>query len=230
MKSSRRLIFGKEIPMGLFSRNYDKPGKGVDKNAPQKRRIWEFFEIIWNQASKLVIANIIYSIAMIPLMAGLWLTFELDMKPDSAFVVVFTNNKIDIFGLLLLILSIFTSFPATIGFTYILRNIQRRQHAWLWHDFIKHTRANYFNGVKNGIVTLVAYFLFIFAFNVYNADLMQMGTLSIVLKYVMILFTVIFTWMQFYVNTMVVTFDMKMKDIYKNALIFAFDERVSASK
>ncbi len=207
--------------MGFFSKNYDKPGRGVDKDGPSKRRIWEFFEIIWNQASKLVLANILYSVAMLPLMVGLYLTFEINMDITSPFIVNFRNNQIDIFGSLLLILSVFTSFPATMGFTYILRNIQRRQHAWIWHDFIKHTGANYWHGVKNGIVTLVAYFVFIFAFNVYNADLMKLGTMSFALKYMMILFTVIFTWMGFYVNTMAVTFDLKMKDIYKNALIFA---------
>ena len=207
--------------MGLLSKNYDKPGKGVDKNAPSKRRIWEFFEIIWNQASKLVLANIVYSVAMLPLLVGLWLTFELNFDVNSPFIINFYHNKIDILGVVLLVLSIFVSFPATTGFTYILRNIQRRQHAWIWHDFIKHTKANYWHGVKNGVVTLVAYFVFIFAYNVYSADLMGMGALSFALKYMMILFTIIFTWMQFYVNTMIVTFELKMRDIYKNALIFA---------
>ena len=32
---------------------------------------------------------------------------------------------------------------------------------------------------------------------------------------------VLFTWMQYYVNTMIVTFDLSLKDIYKNALLFA---------
>jgi uncharacterized membrane protein YesL len=215
------LFLRKDLLMGLFSKNYDKPGKGIDKNAPKKRRIWEFFEILWNQASKLVIANIIYSIAMLPLLVGLWLMFELNMDPNSPALISFTNNKIDVLGLGLIILSVFVSYPATTGFTYILRNIQRRQHAWMWHDFIKHTKANYMTGVKNGIVSLLVYFVLIFAFNAYSADVMNMGMVSVAFKYLMLLFVILFTWMQFYVNTMIVTFELKLREIYKNALIFA---------
>ena len=205
--------------MGLFTPNYDKPGKGVDKNAPEKRRIWLFFEIIWNQASKLILANLLYSIAMLPLMVGVMLCFEINF--DNPSIIAFRNNQIDVLGMILLIISLFTSFPATTGFTYILRNIQRREHAWIWHDFMKHTRINYFKGVANGFVTLLLYIVLITSYGVYRSGILNIGFISYYLAGVMLIGVIIFTWMQFYVNTMIVTFDLKLGTIYKNAFIFA---------
>ena len=120
------------------------------------------------------------------------------------------------------VVSVFVSFPATAGFTYVIRNIQRREHAWMWHDFKKHIRANYKKGVINGAVTLVLYYLLINAHGLYLGQyVFPSATLNTVFSVVMMLLIVLFTWSQFYVNTMIVTFDLKMRDIYKNAFLFA---------
>lgn len=211
---------GKEIKMGLFTPNYNKPGPGIDKNAPEKRRIWQFFEIFWGQLSKLSLLNIMYLIASLPLILGLWLCFTIDFTTASI-ITLRIPNQIDLIGLILLVISLFVTFPATLGFTYVLRNIQRREHAWLWHDFMKHTRLNYWKGVVNGLVTLVIYFLLINAFGMYRSGVFNLGVVGAYLSVMMVVAILIFTWMQFYVNTMIVTFDLKLGAIYKNAFIFA---------
>ena len=43
---------------GMF--NYAKPGKGIDKNAPQKHRFLFFFELFFRKIWKLLGLNIIY--------------------------------------------------------------------------------------------------------------------------------------------------------------------------
>ena len=206
--------------MGLFSINYNKPGPGVSKDGPQKHRVWQFFEIYWGQFSKLSLLNILYLICCLPLIGGLYLCFKIDVT-SSTLIVLRTPGQIDIIGLALIILSIFTTFPATLGFTYVLRNIQRREHAWIWHDFMKHTRSNYKKGAINGAIVLVIYYLLLNAFNLYKANLLGIGVLDTYLSMIVLVVMVLFTWMQFYVNTMIVTFDMKLRDIYKNAFIFA---------
>ncbi len=207
--------------MGLFTTNYSRPGPGVKKDGPEKRRIWQFFEIFWGQISKLCLMNIIYFIAMLPLVFGLFLCFDIDFSAPSL-IVLRNPGSIDLIGLILLVASLFVSFPATVGFTFVLRNIQRREHAWIWHDFIKHTKANYFKGVINGIVTLALYYLLLNAHNLYySQQLAFLGIANHILSTVVVILAIVFTWAQFYVNTMIVTFDLKLKDIYKNALLFA---------
>lgn len=207
--------------MGLFTPNYNKPGPGVDKNAPEKHRIWQFFEIFWNQLSKLCSINLLYFIAMLPLVAGLWLCFKIDANAPL-FIALRTPNTIDLVGLLLLVISVFISFPATMGFTYVLRNIQRREHAWIWHDFIKHTKSNYKKGVINGALTLAVYYLCINAYAMYSSQqVFSSPYISALLSLVILFLMIVFTWMQFYVNTITVTFDLKLSQIYKNCFIFA---------
>ena len=205
--------------MGLFSQKPVPTANEIKKDTPEKRRFWLFFEIFFGQISKLVIANFIYSIAFLPLYLGIKICFAVDF--NSASIIVLKGGGIDIIGLALLVISLFVTFPATLGFTYVLRNIQRREHAWLWHDFIKHTKANYFKGVINGLITLAVYYISVFAYGVYRSGIMGMGIVDHYLSILVILVVLLFTWMGFYVNTMIVTFDMKLRDIYKNAFIFA---------
>ncbi len=214
--------------MGLFTSYFTKPGPGVDKNAPEKLRIWQFFEIFWGQLSKLSLMNMIYFIAMIPLVLGLFLCFEFNIDAPL-FIALPTNADgvatIELAGLILIVVSVFVSFPATVGFTFVMRNIQRREHAWIWHDFIKHIKANYKKGVINGVVTLLVYYLLFNAHALYYSQaVFGSGYANTFLAMIMVALMVLFTWAQFYVNTMIVTFDLKLKDIYKNALLFAISK------
>lgn len=43
--------------MGLFQKNYDKPGKGVSKNEPEKRGFFRFFELYFRNFWKLISAQ-----------------------------------------------------------------------------------------------------------------------------------------------------------------------------
>lgn len=220
-------ILQKGLIMGLFSSYFNKPGPGVDKDAPEKLRIWQFFEIFWGQLSKLSLMNIIYFVATIPLLLGLFLCFELRIDAPL-FVAVRQINGVavmDIVGLICLVISVFVTFPATLGFTFVMRNIQRREHAWIWHDFIKHTKANYKKGVINGIVVLLGYYLLFNAHAMYYSHaVFSSGYINSFLSLLMVVFIVAFTWAQFYINTMIVTFDLKLRDIYRNALIFTISK------
>ena len=197
--------------MGLFFPNYNKPGPGVPKDAPEKNRFFLFFELFFANLSNMIAINFVYMLTMLPLIFGVVLSVNF-----SKFPFVFTG---DIIGLLCIIISIFTSFPVTAGFTFVLRNLQRREHAWIIRDMFKHTKLNYKKGVINGIVQLAAYTLFYVAFITYRYNIG--GQLGIILSMFILIMTLIFIWMQYYVNIMIVTFDMTLMQIYKNALIFA---------
>lgn len=44
--------------MGLFSRNYDRPGPGVSKNEPEKKPFFRFFELFGRNFWKLMVVNL----------------------------------------------------------------------------------------------------------------------------------------------------------------------------
>lgn len=50
---------------GMF--NYAKPGKGVDKDAPKKKRFFVFFDLYFRKFTKLVKLNLLYVLFCIPI-------------------------------------------------------------------------------------------------------------------------------------------------------------------
>lgn len=189
--------------MALFKPGYLKEGKGVDRNAPEKNRFFLFFELFFGHLGRLITVNVVYLVTMLPLLLGLYCTLKFK----------------DIIGLGFLIISVFTTFPMTCGFTYVIRNMQRREHAWIIRDMFKHAKLNYKKAVINGVVQLAAYFLLYMAGIFYTYSIG--GRMGFLCSCIVIVASLIFMWMQFYMNIMIVTFDLKLTHIYKNALIFA---------
>lgn len=197
--------------MGFFSPGFLKEGKGVDKNAPEKNRFFLFFELFFGHIGRLMEINFVYLITMLPLIFGIYLSFDF-----SKFPFAFSG---DIVGIICIVLSLFISFPATCGFTFVIRNMQRREHAWIFRDMYKHAKLNYKKAVINGLVQMVMYFLLYVAFVTYKFTIG--GNMGFILSWVVLVTALIFIWMQFYMNLMIVTFDLKLSQIYKNAFIFA---------
>lgn len=197
--------------MGLFTPGFLKEGKGIEKNAPEKNRFFLFFELFFGHFSKLITVNFVYFLTMIPLFGGIFLSIDFMGWPFK-----FTG---DIVGIILVVLSIFTSFPVTAGFTFVIRNMQRREHAWIIRDMFKHAKLNYKKAALNGLVQLVVYFLMYVAFVTYRYNIG--GAFGFILSWIIIMISIIFIWMQYYMNLMIVTFDLTLKQIYKNAFIFA---------
>lgn len=219
--------------MGLFGGNFSKEGPGISKNAPEKNRFFFFFELLGRKFTKLIPLNIIYFITLLPLILGVILsvTFNPEILSDGNVhmenlgklpIFIFTG---DIVGLILIIVSIFITGPATCGFTYVLRNMQRQEHTWILSDFREQFAKNYKQGVVMSIIDVFAAFVLYVAycFYAYSMPVMMNGniTISAFGQYFIIVITALFIIMHYYIYTMIVTFDMKLKDILKNAVIFS---------
>lgn len=55
---------------GFFGIDYNKPGPGVSKNEPEKKRFFVFWEIYFRKFFKLVIANLLYVLVSLPIVTG----------------------------------------------------------------------------------------------------------------------------------------------------------------
>ncbi len=206
-----------------------KPGKGISKNEPEKRRFFLFFELFFGKLGKLMQVNLIYTIALTPLLAGLFFSFDFNRAITS--VADFSKMQIftfapDYISLIILFVSIFITGPSTAGFVFVLRNLQRREHTWIFSDFWSQFKKNYWQGVCVGLIDMIAYLALYIAFGFYMfvmpIDMPQMGSLMPnIAGGIIVAITLVFTWAHFYLYTMMVTFELKIKDLYKNALIFS---------
>ena len=110
--------------------------------------------------------------------------------------------------------------PATAAMTKILRNYTRDEHAFLWGDFIETFKKNFKQAFLFSLIDLfISAFLILDLLCVQNVPNRILFTLSMA----GILFTaLVFTFMKFYIYNMMITFDLKIRHLLKNAFIFCW--------
>ncbi len=181
---------------GLF--NYGKEGPGVAKNGPKKRAFVVFFEIYGRKFWKLAIASL------------LWVVTGL---------------------------AVVTRGLADAGLTFITRNFSREKHAFIPEDFFTTIKKNWKIALPVGIINLLVtgvlcYNVFYYVTGLMPALLhpvangqvpepMTLTWFDNVIMAVTVLVFVTFTWMKYYIPFLMITFKLKLKQIYKNAFLFA---------
>jgi len=217
------------LNMAKFITKDSKPGKGIPKDAPEKRRFFVFFEIFIEKFFKLVELNIIYFISLLPLIFGVYYSVIINPLMEKASdilkypPIIFTPSKL---GTILLVISVFITGPATAGFTYVIRNMQRREHTWIISDFFSNFKKNYIHGIVMSTLDIVCYLVLYVALMFYlyimPVDAPEMGnTIPILGAIFVVSVTLVFTWAHFYIYTMMVTFKLDFGKLFKNSLIFA---------
>ena len=208
--------------MGIFFRNYDKPGPGVDPDAPRKRSFFRFFDIFFRKLSHFSRANLLYSAALIPtyIIAFFVVSFIIlntvgeifGMQDGAGFTVIiltviFTNFYISVMG----------AGPATAGMTYIMRNFAREEHAWIGSDFKDNVKSNFKQSIIVFVIDIVVTVVIFYAIYIYG----QMSGAISYLKYFLYVISFIYMMMHMYIYPIMVTFKLSVKDIYRNSFIFA---------
>ncbi len=231
--------------MGLFARSFDKPGKGIDPNAPQKRSFFRFMDILNRKMSHLMRVNLIYSLTLIPtfimvfFLVGIISSRILSIPNLESMVQNIASNYaasigeagmaeeyflktlagLDVFFrfvLSYLFVILWGMGPATAGATYVWRNFAREEHAWVWNDFKDALKSNFKQSAAVFFIDILAFFLFYITITVYSKMTGWMG----LLQYVSWMVLAIYTMMHFYLYPMMVTFRLSLKELYHNALLF----------
>ncbi len=212
--------------MGLFFRSYNKPGPGIDPDAPQKRSFFRFFDIFFRKFWHFSKVSMLYSVALIPtfiIIAFFMLIVALKISEGA----MSEFSEQDMVWIILpalflanMYIALWGAGPATAGMTYIMRNFSREEHAWLWSDFKDTVKSNFKQAIAVFLIDIVMAVLFYVAIIVYSSMTGIMGALVGVIYLMM----AIYTMMHFYIYPMMVTFDLKLKDLYRNALLFAISK------
>ena len=230
---------------GLF--DYTKEGPGVEIDEPQKGPVGDFFSIVGTKFWKLITINfmmVIFNIVGIAVafVVANWLgplmfpnfsfdniskiitSLNLDFADEvtaEAYASHLFISSILCFTFTFVGLQFFTVGPAQAGFTYLLRNYSRHAPAFTWMDFRDNAKTNFKQSLLHSLISGSVYFLMGLAFFYYGA-MMEGNLLSMILQAVIVVCLILFTMMQFYIYQLMITFDLSMKDIYKNALLFTF--------
>lgn len=213
---------------GLF--DYNKPGPGVPKDAPPKSPFIVFFEILQRKFWNLVKINLMYVLFNLPaVLAGMFIMFFFfpnifpNAMEDPDYFLMDTIMKFILLTVMTCIPMIAVG-PAQAGFTYILRNYAREEHAFIWSDFKDAAKSNLKQSLIVGTINFFITFLTLISIGFYwvhigSGEIPDVaGAIGLV---VMVMIFTLFVCMNIYIYPVMVTFDLTLKQIYKNALIFA---------
>lgn len=201
--------------MGLFNPNYNKPGPGVRKDEPEKKGTalyWELFSRKWRSY---LLLNVIYALTCIPAFLYYFLLI-VGLSPNSN-----PAEDVVIAGMLAVFMIIFfAGSPFKSGFIYVIRNFVRQEHAWTVSDFFAKTKENLGQSVAAFVIDLVVSTCFVVAIRFYFTMSQTNVWISVFLG-IVIFVMIIFAIMQSFTWCMMVTFKLKLKDIYKNAFLLS---------
>ena len=229
------------INLKIFkSDRYNKEGKGIDKNAPEKHGFLKFWEIAWFKRFKLMGINILY---FIPNIIGLILAMLSFMVATSVFQSltgyrIEPGSEIEKLVMVLMcavvlfftVIPVFAVGPFQAGMTYILRCFTKREPCFLWSEYIGKTRSNLKLSIKASIINAFAGFFIMLDAAVYLALTSEHSKMvglipdwMLTISFVILLFlSSLFFIMCMYIYPMIVTFKLTLKQLYKNAMLFAF--------
>ena len=183
---------------GLF--NYAKEGPGVAKDAPKKRPFFAFMDIYTRKFWKLAIAGLLWAVVSLPVVTHGW---------------------------------------AVAGLTRITRNYSREKHAFIKEDFFETIKKNRYNSLLIGLINMAITGVLVYnlitlipvmmpglytLFGTAVEDLPAARDLTLLESVILIVSLagyVTFTWMKYYIPFLMITFKLSVKQIYKNAFLFA---------
>ena len=215
--------------MGLFF-NYNKPGPGVDKNAPKKKGIFRYFEIFGRKLGKLIQLNMLYFLCSLPMLLVCYFYFAptiIDMFQRVAATesgisqdTVITYQAMITLLLTVLSVTVLGSGPASAAAAYIERCFVREQHVWLISDFFAKYKENFKQGIIVSVVGIIVSVTGFFSIRFYFMQYASDGKgIWFVLMVLLVIFLMIFSGMHYYIYQLMVTFENNLINLYKNALL-----------
>lgn len=211
--------------------------------------IKRYFKLLGRRFWKLVSLNIMMLPMILPLLVIFYVTISSAKTPianHAVFAPLYGANLIDptpavttlldlfgaqksisvyqdittyiIIGICILFLVITWGWQ-NVGSTYILRSMVRGEPVFLLSDYFYGVKRNLKQGFFMGLIDIVAIFLLIFDFTYFMGmpssfwiDFCYFAILALVIIYFL---------MRFYIYLMLITFDMSIRKLLKNALIFS---------
>ena len=200
--------------MSLFSIfNGTKNGAGVAKDDREKKPFFKFWEIFFRKFWSLSFLNIIFLMWMLPF-AALSVGIFFFLKASAWSI----TDNIQLSVIMILLPFAFCG-PFIAATQKITRDFSREIPVFAWSDFFGCIKKNFVQPLVMSIIGYVVFSLLSVAMPFYYYS--DLGFVRYILFGICILVFILFLFMQYYLYTMAVTFDLSIKQLYKNAFILS---------
>ena len=147
-----------------------------------------------------------------PATSALWTIFQRQME-----VPVLTTADYVLFALSALV--ILTFGPVRVGVTYVLRNLFRGKPVFMMQDFFEAIRRNLRQAIVYGIMDVVIVFLIVYDIIFFNLNY-GVHFIMDTMFFMSWCLALLYFFMRPYIYLMIVTFDLSIFKMFKNALYF----------
>lgn len=228
--------------------NLNKDGKGVEKNEDTTPNVGYYFKSLWRKLTKLLSINLLAILQFAPLVVVFFTYFwaettptitdlsfpllsgvsHIDPSPANQILLMLSSPQLNIpvlsLGVILTIVGMVLLFAlifgwCNVGFTYLMRELVNGRPIFIFSDLKHAIKRNAKQGFFVGLIDFAI--IFVLGYNIYNmgsgatanfiGDFFYVANIAIAIIYII---------MRFYIYLMMITFDMKITKILKNALIF----------
>jgi uncharacterized membrane protein YesL len=231
----------------FFDLNRDNRPDAIEEDTTPS--IKRYFKLLGRRFWKLVSLNIMMIPMILPILIIFYATISAEKTPianHAIFSQLYGANLIDptptttalldlfgaqrsisvyndigtyvIIGVCVLFLAVTWGWQ-NVGSTYILRSMVRGEPVFLMSDYAYAVRRNLKQGFLLGLIDVVAIFLLVFDFTYFMG--MPSSFWTDVCYFAIMALSILYFFMRFYIYLLLVTFDMSLKKIFKNALIFS---------
>lgn len=187
--------------------NYNKPGPGVGRGDVRGYGFLKYFEIYFRKFWSLAYVNLLYLIFFIPVVL---MCFGLVQLADHL------GYGSNIVVLMLCFLPTILLAPGNAGLTKITRDFGREEPCFIWQDFWESAKVNLKQSFAVSVIGWLGVSIFAMVIIFYHG-LMSGSFLSMLPFALAIVLACLFVMSLFYLQLMVVTLDLKMKSMIKNA-------------
>ncbi len=167
-----------------------------------------FFASLFHNLPKLLLTNLLFAVPFAVFFAIFWIINRL-CNLDSMFILFLTAIPL---------------FPFYAGVTQVTSHMVRgEQDINVFDNFISGVKDNLVRFLVHGVIFYFAIFFSYYSIVLYGKMAAQSGIFYVPLV-LCIFISVFFLFVFFYASPMTVTFDLSMKNIYKNSALMTFGE------
>lgn len=201
--------------MALKIFNPTRTGKGVDKNQPEKKRFFLFFELFFRKFWNICLVNLMFFVTLLPFVILFFVSVYNGFDLFNGF------HLNDLIWILILLVSLIPAGPGLCAMCQVLNNYALQRPVFLKDDFKETFKNSFRQGILMFYMYLAIFAALIAAFSYYLDQTMQ-GSGFMMVMMVLCLFFMFLFYMSFcYMLTMVPILEQKYWPMFKNSIIFA---------
>lgn len=216
--------------------NFTKEGKGVNKGEPRKKGFSLYMELLTRKFGSYVKLNFMYLLTCIPslliinFVAYFFISGYVMSAPGATWDAELASGVVLLsFIISFFVTMLFSLSPFSSGYYYVLRNYSEESHAWLLSDFIKHFKNNKKQSLITYLIDVLVAVFFIFSTSIYLRIVLTSKAMWVPFVLFLIVAltyanTATYRW------TMIVTLELKLKDIFKNSFLLIMGELLTTLK